>query len=49
MNNVPQLPPGYTSRPVTLADVEAAAGLINDCTRPMTGQDGASATEKDNA
>ncbi len=49
MKNELQLPPGYTSRPVTLDDVEAAAELINDSTRPITGLDGTTATEKYNA
>lgn len=43
------LPSGYSARPVTMDDVEAVVDLINSCTLLITGEGGATISEKRNA
>jgi len=40
MSTRPELPPGYTCRPLRLDDVEELAALVNAAARRMTGRDG---------
>lgn len=42
------LPPGYTARPATLADVAEAAALIDACYRATIGEGGPSLADKEN-